>query len=587
MDKLRQKHLQQWLRAQQQPVKKWLNLNVALATLSALILVGQTYCLAYLLDQLIMQGADRTELIPYFIGLLLGFALRAGILWLREKIGFKCGQRLRNLIRQQILDKIHQVGPATINNKPAGSWASIMLEQVENLHNFYARYLPQQSLSAIVPIVILIAVFPLNWAAGLVLALTAPLVPVFMILVGIAAAESSQKNMATLARLSAQFLDRLTGLETLRLFNRAKQQTEHIEHSTEAFRETTMEVLTRAFLSSAVLEFFTSVSIALMAVYFGFTYLGQVEFGSYGMPVTLFIGFFCLILAPEFYQPLRDLGTYYHDRAAGIGAADAIVDFLQQDFLTTQCEQPQPLPGKSAVEIHAENLVVLSPQGEALTQPLNFQIEAHSHVALVGQSGAGKTSLMNALLGFLPYQGSLKINGVELNQTDLVQWRKQIAWVGQNPLLLQGTIQENLLLGDIQASAVEIEKVLQQAQAKEFTDRLGLTHQIKEGGAGLSVGQAQRLAIARALLRNGKLLLLDEPTASLDARSENLVLQALSQISQNQTTLMITHRIEDLKQCDQIFVMQQGEIVQQGNFDQLQHQGFFAELLAQRKEDIQ
>ncbi|HBO37415.1 MAG TPA: thiol reductant ABC exporter subunit CydD, partial [Pasteurellaceae bacterium] len=284
----------------------------------------------------------------------------------------------------QILNKIHQVGPAVINNKPAGSWATIMLEQVENLHNFYARYLPQQMLAVIVPVVILIAVFPLNWIAGLILMLTAPLVPVFMILVGIAAAESSQKNMATLAHLSGQFLDRLRGLETLRLFHRAKEQTSHIENTTEHYRRTTMDVLKIAFLSSAVLEFFTSISIAIMAVYFGFSFLGQIEFGAYGSTsITLFIGFFCLILAPEFYQPLRDLGTYYHDRAAAIGAADAIVDFLEQDCLILQSEQKQTLEINNAVDIQAENLIVLSPQGHPLTEPLNFTLPARSYTTLV------------------------------------------------------------------------------------------------------------------------------------------------------------------------------------------------------------
>ena len=586
MDKSRQKYLQQWLRTQQKPIKKYLNLNILLATFSSVILVGQTYLLASLLHKLIILGEPVTGLTPYFIGLVLGFALRALILWIREKIGFKCGQLLRNIIRQQILDKIHQVGPATINNKPAGSWATIMLEQVENLHNFYSRYLPQQALSAIVPMIILIAVFPLNWAAGLILMGTAPLIPIFMILVGKAAADSSQKNMDTLARLSGQFLDRLRGLETLRLFDRTSEQTRHIENSTEDFRETTMDVLKMAFLSSAVLEFFTSISIALMAVYFGFSYLGQVEFGSYGTPITLFIGFFCLILAPEFYQPLRDLGTYYHDRAAGIGAADAIVDFLEEDYLIAQGNSKAAFESQSAVEISGENVVVLSPQGKPLTEALNFHIPAQSHIAIVGQSGAGKTSLINAILGFLPYEGSLKINGQELRDVDLAQWRKHIAWVGQNPLLLQGTIKENLLLGDIQASAQEIDQALALAQAKEFTDRLGLEAEIKEGGIGVSVGQAQRLAVARALLRKGNLLLLDEPTASLDAQSENQVLQALQHISRQQTTVMITHRIEDLKQCDTILVMRHGQIIQQGHFDQLQHQGFFAELLAQRQQDI-
>ena len=586
MNKLRQKYLQKWLRAQQEPIKKLMRANIVLATLSALILVAQTYFLATLLDKLIMQNVPRDELIPYFLGLIIGFGMRAIILWAREKIGFRSGQLLRNHIRQKILDKIHLVGPATINQKPAGSWASIMLEQVENLHNFYARFLPQQSLSAIVPVVILIAVFPLNWAAGLILMITAPLVPLFMIIVGIAAADNSQKNMDTLSRLSAQFLDRLRGLETLRLFNRTSEQTEHIENATEDFRETTMDVLKLAFLSSAVLEFFTSISIALMAVYFGFSYLGQIEFGTYNAPLTLFTGFFCLILAPEFYQPLRDLGAYYHDRAAGIGAADAIVDFLESNYLTVH-QNEKTISLESAVEISAENLVVLSTQGSALTKPLNFQILANHNVALVGQSGAGKTSLMNVILGFLPYEGSLKINGQELRESNLADWRKHIAWVGQNPLLLQGTIKENLLLGDIQANDEEINQALIRSQAKEFTDKLGLHHEIKDGGLGVSVGQAQRLAIARALLRKGDLLLLDEPTASLDAQSENLVLQALNEASQHQTTLMITHRIEDLKQCDQIFVMQRGEIVQQGKFAELQHEGFFAELLAQRQQDIQ
>lgn len=586
MNKLRQKYLQKWLRAQQEPIKELMRANIVLATLSALILVAQTYFLATLLDKLIMQNVSRDELIPYFLGLIIGFGIRAIILWAREKIGFQSGQLLRTHIRQKILDKIHLVGPATINQKPAGSWASIMLEQVENLHNFYARFLPQQSLSAIVPVVILIAVFPLNWAAGLILMITAPLVPLFMIIVGIAAADNSQKNMDTLSRLSAQFLDRLRGLETLRLFNRTSEQTEHIENATEDFRETTMDVLKLAFLSSAVLEFFTSISIALMAVYFGFSYLGQIEFGTYNTPLTLFTGFFCLILAPEFYQPLRDLGAYYHDRAAGIGAADAIVDFLESDYLTVH-QNEKTISLESAVEISAENLVVLSTQGSALTKPLNFQIPANHNVALVGQSGAGKTSLMNVILGFLPYEGSLKINGQELRESNLADWRKHIAWVGQNPLLLQGTIKENLLLGDIQANDEEINQALICSQAKEFTDKLGLHHEIKDGGLGVSVGQAQRLAIARALLRKGDLLLLDEPTASLDAQSENLVLHSLNEASQHQTTLMITHRIEDLKQCDQIFVMQRGEIVQQGKFTELQHEGFFAELLAQRQQDIQ
>lgn len=598
MEKTRQKYLQNWLKSQQTHIKQEVKRNVALASVSAVVLVGQVYCFAQILQALIMDHQDRQSLVVYFIGLLLGFVLRAGILWWRERLGFQAGRKIRNEVRRNILQKIDAVGPATLNNKPVGSWATIALEQVENLHNFYARYLPQQTLSVIVPIVVLIAVFPLNWAAGLILFITAPLIPLFMILVGMAAADSSQKNMDVLAKLSGQFLDRLRGLETLILFNKTAEQTAHIEQSTEDFRETTMDVLKKAFLSSAVLEFFTSISIALMAVYFGFSYLGQMNFGSYGTAVSLFAGFFCLTLAPEFYQPLRDLGTYYHDRAAGIGAADVIVDFLETDFVTAQqgvsaqktdqllnaLNQPHTPRG---VAILARDLVVLSPQGQALTKPLNFHLAPNTLTALVGQSGAGKTSLVNTLLGFLAYEGSLTINGIELRELQMPAWRNLIAWVGQNPLLLAGTIKSNLLLGNPNASDAMLEDALRKAQAWEFSEKLGLDRKISDYGSGLSVGQAQRLAVARALLRQSHLLLLDEPTASLDAYSETQVLKALQQLGEVQTTLMITHRIEDLKQCEQILVMRGGEIVQQGHFADLAQAGFFAELLAQRKEDIQ
>lgn len=588
MDKNRQKHIFQWLYRQQHIVKKSLYINVLFGVISSLILVGQTYCLAMILQGLIIEKQTTEHLAFAFIGLWIAFCLRAIILYWREQIGFYSGQKVRQAIRQQILLKIAEVGVAKVKQTSAGSWASIMLEQVENLHNFYARFLPQQYLSVLIPLVIIVAIFPLNWVAGCILLFTAPLIPLFMILVGMAAAEASQKNMHILAKLSGQFLDRLQGLETLRLFHQTAKQTQHIEESTNAFRESTMEVLKKAFLSSAVLEFFTSISIALMAVYFGFSYLGKLPFGESSVGISLFVGFFCLILAPEFYQPLRDLGTYYHDRASAIGAGEAIVAFLEQKLPTSYAPIfVQDFPQFSSLHIEASDLVVLSPDGVALTKPLTFTLPANQLTALVGQSGAGKTSLINALLGFLTYRGSLKVNGIELCTLDLAQWRKHIAWVGQNPLLLPMTLHQNLTLGGIKASEQQLERALKEAQAWEFVERIGLNTEIHEQGIGLSVGQAQRLAIARALLRQSQFLLLDEPTASLDAHSEAQVFNVLENIGRKQCTLMVTHRIEALTQCDQILVMKAGEIIQQGSYQQLQSDGFFAELLTQRQQDIQ
>ena len=577
MKKERQKLLQKWLREQQKTVKKYLLLNVLFGAISALFMMGQMALIALMLHKIIIEHQTASQFLAE-IGLLFGcFTARAVLIWLRERMGFKAGQTLRLHLRQQIIQKLLAVGPMSLQQKPTGSWANLMLEQVENLHNFYARYLPQQFLSLIVPILILCIVFPINWAAGLILFATLPLLPIFMALAGIKAVEANQRNIGVLSRMSGQFLDKLRGLETIRLFGQAEKQTEQIYQSTEEFRLSTMDVLKMAFLSSAVLEFFTAISIAVMAVYFGFTFLGELDFGGYGVAVGLFTGFFCLMLAPEFYQPLRELGVFYHDKAAAIAAADNIETFLNEEVLSHQASQKdfqnQPLV------IQAKDCVVLSVQGKCLTQPLNFEICEKQHIALVGQSGAGKSSLMNMLLGFLPYEGSVTINGVELRELNLSQWRAKLAWVGQNPQLIRGSLKENILLGNREVSEQSLEQALSRSKADEFVYRLGLEHQVQDSNAGISGGQAQRIAIARALLRDYELLMLDEPTASLDLQSEQQVLEALQHLSQQHTTLMITHRVEDLANCDEIWVMKKGKIIQKGKFAEIKSQGDFAELL--------
>ena len=577
MKKERQKFIQKWLREQQKTVKKYLLLNVLFGAISALFMIGQMALIALMLHKIIIEHQTANQYLAE-IGLLFGcFTARAVLIWLRERMGFKAGQALRLHLRQQIIEKLLAVGPMSIQQKTTGSWANLILEQVENLHNFYARYLPQQFLSLIVPILILCIVFPINWAAGFILFATLPLLPIFMALAGIKAVEANQRNIGVLSRMSGQFLDKLRGLETIRLFGQAEKQAEQIYQSTEEFRLSTMDVLKMAFLSSAVLEFFTAISIAVMAVYFGFTFLGELDFGGYGVAVGLFTGFFCLMLAPEFYQPLRELGVFYHDKAAAIAAADNIEAFLNEEVLSRQTSQKdfknQPLV------IQAKDCVVLSPQSKRLTQPLNFDICEKQHIALVGQSGAGKSSLMNMLLGFLPYEGSVTINGIELRELNLIQWREKLAWVGQNPQLIRGSLKENILLGNYEVSEQALTQALSLSKADEFVYRLGLEHQVQDSNAGISGGQVQRIAIARALLRNYELLMLDEPTASLDLQSEQQVLQALHHLSQQHTTLMITHRIEDLASCDEIWVMKKGQIIQKGKFAEIKSQGDFAELL--------
>ncbi|MDN3610272.1 heme ABC transporter permease/ATP-binding protein CydD [Vibrio ostreicida] len=579
MDKNKQRSLNHWLKLQSKQAKRWLMMAVGLGVLSSLFLLTQAALLATLLHQLIIEQVDKHQLVPYFLALISVVACRALCSWGREIAGYRCGEQIRVFIRQLIMDKLSELGPAYIKGKPAGAWATLLLEQVEDMHDFFARYLPQMSLSVLVPFVILIVVFPVNWAAGLIFLITAPLVPLFMALVGMKAAEANRKNFKALQRLSGHFYDRLQSMTTIRLFDRTQAETELMRGASEVFRTRTMDVLKVAFLSSAVLEFFTSISIAVTAVYFGFAFIGELNFGDYGAGVTLMAGLFILVLAPEFYQPLRDLGTFYHAKQQAVGAAESIVEFLETEVSSVVSGERQ-IDANTDITIVATELTVFSPEGTQLLGPVSFSLSATHTTALVGPSGAGKTSLVNAILGFLPYQGSLTINGIERCELNLANWREKISWVGQNPLLVHGSILNNITLGKESVPQAVVDAALRESFSDEFVDKQGLDYLVSDRSGGLSVGQAQRLALARAMVQNGQFWLLDEPTASLDMRSEKLVMQGLNAQIDGKTALMVTHQLTPLQEVDNILVMQDGKLVQSGHFNQLSSQvGLFKDML--------
>lgn len=588
MNKSRQQELTRWLKQQSVLSRRWLMLSRLLGFASGILIIAQAWLLARILHHMIMENIPREALLMPFIQLVLVFVLRAWVVWLRERVGFHAGQQIRFEIRRQVLDRLQQAGPAWIQGKPAGSWATLILEQIDDMHDYYARYLPQMALAACVPLLIVVAIFPSNWVAALILLATAPLIPLFMALVGMGAADANRRNFLALARLSGHFLDRLRGMDTLRIFGRGKAETDNIREASQDFRQRTMEVLRLAFLSSGVLEFFTSLSIALVAVYFGFSYLGELNFGSYGAAVTLSSGFLALILAPEFFQPLRDLGTFYHAKAQAVGAADSLKTFLEAPLAHPE-QGEQVLETSEPVSLCAKDLFITSPEGKMLVGPLNFTLNAGQRVVLVGQSGSGKSSLLNALAGFLPYSGSLKVNGIELRHLQPESWHRLMSWVGQNPQLPAATLRENVLLGNPEASEEQLHQALEKAWVNEFLPQLpdGIDTAVGEQSARLSVGQAQRVAVARALLAPCRLLLLDEPAASLDAHSEQRVIQALGEASTQQTTLMVTHQLEGITEWDAIWVMENGQIIEQGSYSQLvAANGVFASLLANRQEEI-
>ncbi|OCL19187.1 heme ABC transporter permease/ATP-binding protein CydD [Gilliamella sp. wkB171] len=560
LDKQRQTYLLGWLKQHAKLHKADLRASLLTGLLLTILIIVQAALLASILQKLIIEQLNLNRVLPYFLALAMTFLARAALIYFREKINFSLAKKIRKHIRHQLINQLELLGPAYLNQSTTGAWSTLLIEQVDKLHDFFARYLPQMRLASMVPILIFFAILPFNWAAAGILLCTAPLIPIFMILVGMGAADINRRHFKALAYLSGHFLDRLKGLATIRLFNQGDKQAKQITQASEDFRIKTMQVLKVAFLSSAVLEFFTSISIAIVAVYFGFSYLGEFNFGSYNSTVTLFAGFFALILAPEYFQPLRDLGTYYHAKAEAIAAADNIETFLSQQQpkqashnLQTNIEFKQTLQ-----TIKATNLIVMSSEGMPIVGPLTFTLKAPFNLALIGTSGEGKTSLMNVLLGFLPYQGSLTINDIEFSQIEIKTWQQQISWIGQNPYLINGTVRENILLGKQNASEQELEAVIKKAQLVDVIAKLpsGIDTQVGEDAVRLSVGQAQRIALARAMLKPCQLLILDEPTASLDK-------QTVQQIDQQNiaiNTITITHQNEDMQQYNQIWQLSQGKL---------------------------
>ena len=585
MDKNKQKHLYGWLRKQSGHGRRWIGLSIGLGMGQGILMVMQAWLLATLLHGFIIEGTTPEQSIPLFIALLLVTLTKAALAYGREVASFRAGSAVRQAIRELVLTRLARLGPAYIQRRPAGSWASLLLEQIEDMQEFFSRYLPQMAIAVFIPLVILVAVFPVNWAAGIILLGTAPLIPLFMILVGVGAADANRRNFQSLARLSGHFLDRLKGLRTLQLFMRTQAEGEAIRDASEDFRERTMEVLRLAFLSTAVLEFFAAIAVALVAVYFGFSYIDHLNFGNYGVKVTLFTGLFVLFLAPEFYAPLRELGAHYHAKAQAIGAAEQLLEFLEAE-VSEPASGSAPFQADGPIRVEARALEVLSAEGKVLVGPIDFTLEAGTRTALVGISGAGKSSLVNALLGFAPYRGSLRVNGQELAELDMSQWRLQLGWLSQNPQLFHASLRDNLLLARPTASDAELEAALVRAQAWEFAKEKGFDYPVGDQAGGLSVGQAQRLALARTLLKSTQLMVLDEPTASLDRHSERAIMSTLEQAAVGQTLLMITHRLDQLSQMDNILVLERGQLVEQGHFAQLcQAQGPFARLLSQRSGD--
>lgn len=567
-----------WLRANRYRSGRWPSIALAMGTLSTLLLLAQAWAIATVAERLVIQHESLSSLMLPLAVLPVVFIARGLCARFKTVAGMRAGQALRQSVRAELLANIGQRSPLWVRHQHSATLNNRVWDDVDALNGYYADYLPQITLCGIIPFIILVVVFPLNWAAGLILLITGPMIPLNMAMVGMGAKNLQDAQIREMGRLSRHFLDTVRGLPTLKLFGLGKRQARSVERVSEDFRQRTMKVLKLAFLSSTALEFFSSVSIAILAIYIGFTYLGRFDFGTWDHGLNLATGLFILILAPEFYQPLRDLGTHYHAKAAAEAAAEGLLPLLNAPASEVPTDSPPQWQPQGPIALSFQHVSARYPQArERALEDLNVELKAGQTLAVIGPSGAGKSTLMNLLLGFMPLEhGNLCANDLDVRQLKHDDWRKTLAWVGQRSALIKGSVADNLRMAALDdVDDMILWQALEQAQLKDWVQDLpdGLDTAIGEGGQPVSGGQARRISLARAFVRKAPLTLLDEPTASLDVDSEAQVINGLAQLKQQSTLIMLTHRLELLKLADWILVLEHGKIAAQGDLETLSQPG--------------
>ncbi len=539
----------------------WSTLIIVAGVLQTVATILFAALLAHVLHALIIVGQpfEQLESVWWQILACIVFRALAGIV--REEGGIRISLAVRGAVRETLLDTLYRLGPAWRERQQAGSLSTALLEQVEALDGYFARYRPQQWFAVLTPLMIVATLAPSSWAAAGILLLTAPLIPVFMILVGWGARQRQTEQLQALQRMSGHFLDLIRGLPTLRLLDAHLRLADEVEQVGDEFRWRTMRVLRLAFLSGAVLEFFASIAIALSAVYFGLTLLGRLDFGLYGHPLDLELALFALLLAPEFYQPLRDLGTHYHARAEALAAAGEL-----QTILNAASLQPaggDTRIGNGAPAMTLDRITFGHREGETVLRKCSLQVQAGEAVAIRGPSGGGKTTLLRLLLGQLCAQdGDVLIDGLSIEDIDLVAWRERIAWMSQHPRLMADSLAANLRVARSDATETELREALTFAGLGGWFAELrdGLATRLGEGGRQLSGGQLRRLALARVRLRRADVLLLDEPTASLDAETEEAVIERIAELRRGRTLVLLTHRAAPLRIVDRVLDLENGRL---------------------------
>lgn len=526
-----------------------LALLALLGVLAAGLVVAQATFLATLLATAFTGRLDRTAL----AGLVAAVAARSVLVWAQGAVSARVAATVKATLRADLLGAVARHGPGWVAGQRAGQLATLAGRGLDALDAYFTGYLPQLVLSVTVPVAVLGRVFFADWSSAVIIALTLPLIPIFGALLGWQAQAATERQWRRLSRLGGHFLDMVAGLPTLRAFGRARSQTEAVRRMADGHRVATMKTLRIAFLSALVLELVATLSVALVAVPVGIRLLG----GGLTLQTALLV----LLLTPEAYLPLRAAGSRFHASMEGLTALD--------EALTLSGSAPAPAAHTGALpdgrgEIRFESVTVAYERTTAL-RDVTLTIRPGERIAVIGPSGAGKTTLLNLLLGFVaPTTGRVTVGGVDLADADLDGWRRQVAWVPQRAHLFATSLAENIRLGTPDAPAARVAAAVRAASLDDVVAALpaGLDTRLGERGHGLSSGQRQRVALARAFLRDAPVVLLDEPTARLDAAAEAAVLSATHRLVEDRTALLVAHRPALLTGVDRVLRVAEGRVTE-------------------------